>query len=248
MRTWRCPGHRTDGSRPWLQRRPSLTGSHEDGTAEPAMSDPDQPRRRSAGVARSPPAAGLPCGKTPRGPTTVARGRCHRRRSRSRTGGPATRQRRLAHCGCRMRDLRLRGHWIRQTHLKPAAITGHSRDLPDPREPCPYARKGLCHRRPRRDADFRTPAQAAARCGRGWGGAAAVLAWGAARVASRRRATQGPDGIFHINISLRMNRKVVLTFDRISCMRLHSCKYAIGRTFLMALLLTFSGRENKIKI
>ena len=78
MRTRRCPGHRTDGSRPWLQQRPAPTESHEDGTAEPAMSDPDQPRRRSAGVARSPPAAGLPCGKTPRGPTAVARGRRRR--------------------------------------------------------------------------------------------------------------------------------------------------------------------------
>ena len=133
-----------------------------------------QPRRRPAGVARPPTAAGLPCGKTPRGPTAVARGR----RPRSRAGGPATRRRRLARRGCRTRDLRLRGHRIRQTHMKPAAIAGHLRDLPDPREPCPYARKGLCHRRPRRDADFRTPAQAAARCGRGWGGAAAVLAWG----------------------------------------------------------------------
>ena len=141
------------------------------------MPDPDQPRRRPAGVACPPPAVGLPCGKIPRGPTAVARG-CRRcRHPRSRAGGPATRRRRLAHRRCRTRDLRLRGHRIRQTHLKRAAIAGHSRDLPDPRELRSYARKGPHRRRPRRDADFRTPAQAAARCGRGWGGVAAVLAW-----------------------------------------------------------------------
>ena len=98
-------------------------------------------------------------------PTSVASGR------------PASRRRRLARHGCRMRDLRLRGHQIRQTHLKPAAIAGHSRDLPDPREPRPYTRKGPRRRRPKWDADFRTPAQAAARCGRGWEEVGAVLAW-----------------------------------------------------------------------
>ena len=41
MRTRRCPGHRTDGSRPWLQRRPAPTGSHEDGAVEPAVPDSD---------------------------------------------------------------------------------------------------------------------------------------------------------------------------------------------------------------
>ena len=177
MRTRRCPGHRTDGSRPWLQRRPTPTGSHKDGTTELTMPDPDQPHRRPVGIARPPLAAGQPCGKTPRGPTAVARGHRRRRRPRSHAGGPAMTRRRLARRGCRTRGLRLRGHRIWQTHLKPAAITGHSRDLPDPCEPRPYARKGLCHRRPRRDADFRTLAQAAARCGRGWGGAATVLAW-----------------------------------------------------------------------
>ena len=110
MRTRHCPGHRTDGSRPWLQRRPAPTGSHEDRTAESVMPDLDQPRRRPTGVARPLPAAGLPCGKTPRGPTAVARGRRHCRRPQSCAGGSAMRRRRLAHRGCRTRDLRLRGH------------------------------------------------------------------------------------------------------------------------------------------
>ena len=177
MRTRRCPGHRTDGSRSWLQRRPAPTGSHEDGAVESAVPDLD-PVAPQTRWSRMPAAGrGTPMREDPEGPDRYSLWPPPRRHPRSRTEGPATRRRRLARRGCRTRDLRLRGHRIRQTHLKPAAIAGHLRDLPDPCEPRPYARKGPRRHRPRRDADFRTPAQAAARCGRGWGGAAAVLAW-----------------------------------------------------------------------
>ena len=184
------PGAGGSGCEPGAARATAPTAAGRGCSEDPLRRDPTktgpqsrrcqiriQPRRRPAGVARLPLDVGLPCAKTPRGPTAIARGRRCRHRPRSHVGGPATRRRRLARRSCRTRDLRLRGHRIRQTHLKPAAIAGHSRDLPDPREPRPYARKGPRRRRPRRDADFRTPAQAAARCGRGWGGVAAVLAW-----------------------------------------------------------------------
>ncbi|KAG2630024.1 hypothetical protein PVAP13_3KG516003 [Panicum virgatum] len=184
-----CPGAAGSGCEPDAARATAPTAAGRGCSEDPLRRDPTktgpksrrsqiriQPRRRSAGVARPPPAAGLPCGKTPRGSTAVACGR-RRRRPRSCAGGPVTWRRRLARRECRTRDLRLCGHRIRQTHLKPTAIAGHWRDLPDPREPRPYARKGPRRCRPRRDADFRTPAQAAARCGRGWEEVGAVLAW-----------------------------------------------------------------------
>jgi len=118
-----CPGAAGSGCEPGAARATAPTAAGRGCSEDPLRRSPTktgpqsrrcqiriQPRRKPAGVARPPPAVGLPCGKTPRDPTAVAPGRHRRRRPRPRAGGPATRRRRLACRGCRTRDLRLRGH------------------------------------------------------------------------------------------------------------------------------------------
>ena len=82
------PGAAGSGCEPDAARATALTAAGRGCSEDPLRRDPTktgpqsrrcqiriQPRRRPAGVACPPPAAGLPCGKTPRGPTAVARGR-----------------------------------------------------------------------------------------------------------------------------------------------------------------------------